>query len=120
MRIPPSILGAALAFCLSTAVQAHAFLDRADPRVGSVVSKAPAAVRLTFTQGVEAVFCRVTVTGPPGFGGAGPARASPGDPRSLVVDLRSPAPAGTYVVRWRVLSVDTHVSEGDFSFQVRP
>ena len=29
-------------------------------------------------------------------------------------------PAGTYAVRWRVLSVDTHVTEGDFTFQVKP
>jgi copper resistance protein C len=120
MRIPHMMLGAILALGAFTEAQAHAFLDRATPRVGSVVSKAPTSVRLTFTQGVEVVFCRVTVTWPPGFGGAGEARAAPGDPKSLVVDLRSPAPAGTYVVRWRVLSVDTHVTEGDFSFQVRP
>ncbi len=115
MRISHLLLSAGVALCLSTAVQAHAFLDRADPRVGSVVSKAPTSIRLTFTQGVEAVFCRVSVTGPAGFGGAGPARAAPGDPKSLVVDLRSPTPPGSYVVRWRVLSVDTHVTEGDFS-----
>ena len=102
------------------AAAAHAFLDRADPRVGSVVAHAPPAIRLTFTQGVVVPFCRVTVTGPPGFGGAGAPHAVPGDPLSLAVDLKGPAPAGTYVVRWRVLSVDTHVTEGDFSFQVKP
>ena len=102
------------------AARAHAFLDRADPRVGSVVPKAPPTLRLTFTQGVEVPFCRVTVTGPPGFGGAGVPRAEPGDPRSLAVDLKGPAPPGAYLVRWRVLSVDTHVTQGDFRFQVRP
>jgi methionine-rich copper-binding protein CopC len=120
MRLSHLMLGAILALSPLTEVQAHAFLDRASPRVGSVASKPPTGVRLTFTQNLEVTFCRVSVTGPPGFGGAGALRPAPGDPRSLVVDLRAPTPPGTYVVRWRVLSVDTHVTEGDFSFQVRP
>ncbi|HEX3405620.1 MAG TPA: copper resistance CopC family protein [Caulobacteraceae bacterium] len=102
------------------AAEAHAFLDRADPRVGSVVTSAPPTLRLRFTQGVVVPFCRVTVTGPAGFGGAGPPHAVAGDARSLAVDLKGAAPPGTYTVRWRVLSVDTHVTEGDFGFQVKP
>ena len=116
-------LVAALATALAVlplAAAAHAFLDKAEPRVGSVVAHAPPAIRLTFTQGVVVPFCRVTVTGPPGFGGASAPHAVAGDPLSLAVDLQGPAPAGIYVVRWRVLSVDTHVTEGDFSFQVKP
>ena len=120
MRIAHPVLSAVLALSLFTGAQAHAFLDRASPRVGSVASKPPTEVRLTFTQNLEVTFCRVSVTGPLGFGGAGAQRPAPGDPKSLVVDLRAPTPPGTYVVRWRVLSVDTHVTEGDFSFQVRP
>lgn len=102
------------------AADAHAFLDKADPRVGSVVAHAPPAIRLRFTQGVVVPFCRVSVTGPPGFGGAGPPHAVAGDPLGLAVDLKGPSPPGAYVVRWRALSVDTHVTEGDFSFQVKP
>ena len=113
-------LAAALATLAPLAAAAHAFLDKAEPRVGSVVAHAPPAIRLTFTQGVVVAFCHVTVSGPPGFGGAGAPHAVAGDPLSLAVDLKGPTPAGTYVVRWRVLSVDTHVTEGDFSFQVKP
>jgi methionine-rich copper-binding protein CopC len=115
-----AVLAAALAALVPLAAAAHAFLARADPRVGSAVAHAPPAIRLTFTQGVVVPFCRVTVTGPAGFGGAGAPRAVAGDPLSVALDLKGPAPAGTYVVRWRVLSVDTHVTEGDFSFQVKP
>ena len=75
-------------------------------------------VQLWFTEGLEPAFCRVSVTGPPGFHGAGPAKPVAGDPRSLALDLGAPVPPGTYVVRWRVLSADTHVTEGDFSFRV--
>ena len=37
----------------------------------------------------------------------------------LLVSLPQLAP-GTYKVTWRVLSVDTHVTEGDFTFDVAP
>jgi methionine-rich copper-binding protein CopC len=99
--------------------RAHAFLDHAEPRVGSAVA-APREVRLWFTQGLVVLFCRVSVIGPTGFGGAGPVHAIPGDPQGVVVDLKPPVPAADYVVRWRVLSVDTHETEGTFGFRVRP
>jgi hypothetical protein len=117
MRLPPLVIAAMLAL-MPLAASAHAFLDHASPRVGSVMAKAPSRIQLWFTQGLEPAFCRVSVTGPPGFGGAGPVRGVAGDPRSLTVDMTGPSPPGTYVVRWRVLSVDTHVTEGDFSFRV--
>jgi methionine-rich copper-binding protein CopC len=84
------------------------------------VAQAPASVRLWFTQGVVAAFCQVTVTGPLGFGGAGPVHPAAGDDHSLIVDLRGPTPPGVYTVRWRVVSVDTHKTEGDFTFRVGP
>ena len=114
-----ALVAVALAIAAGAA-QAHAFLDHADPRVGATVVRAPAQLRLWFTQALVPVFCRVTVSGPPGFGGAGPTGPAPGDPRSLVVGLRGPTPRGVYTVRWRVLSVDTHTTEGDFSFRVGP
>ena len=120
MRISHLLLSAATALTLATGVGAHALLERAEPRVGAIVARPPAAVRLTFTDALEVVFCRVSITGPAGFGGAGAVRPVPGDPRSLVVDLHTPVPPGAYVVRWRATSLDTHVTEGDFTFQVRP
>jgi methionine-rich copper-binding protein CopC len=104
----------------ATSAAAHALLVRGDPRVGSSVAKAPPVLTLKFTERVVAPFCRVTVSGPPGSGGAGAPRPVAGDPTSLAVDLKGPAPAGTYTVRWRVLAVDTHVTQGSFTFQVKP
>ncbi|HZZ89238.1 MAG TPA: copper resistance CopC family protein [Caulobacteraceae bacterium] len=117
----PSLpFAAALVLALGGSATAHAFLDHADPRVGSTSAKPPAQVSLWFTEGLEPSFCQVSVSGPAGFSGAGKAHAAPGDARRLVVDLRGPAPPGTYTVRWRVMSVDTHVTSGDFSFKVAP
>ena len=101
----------------SGASWAHAFLDRADPRVGSTVTQAPHEVSLSFTQNLEAAFSDVEVTDAAGQ------RVDDGKPRIngnvMRVSLR-PVPPGTYRVKWHVLSVDTHPTEGAFSFEVRP
>ena len=94
---------------------AHAFLDHAEPRVGNKVATAPREVTLWFTQNLEAAFSTITVTNPAGQ------RVDTGKPRvsgnQMSVSLRSGG-AGTYHVTWRVLSVDTHTTDGNFTFQV--
>jgi methionine-rich copper-binding protein CopC len=120
MRAPTFILCLLAALAPAFPAAAHVFLARADPRVGAVVAKAPATLRLTFTGPVTPAFSRVTVAGPPGFGGAAPARPAANDRASLTVDLRAPAPAGTYVVHWRAMAADTHVTEGDYQFRIEP
>jgi methionine-rich copper-binding protein CopC len=96
---------------------AHASLDRAEPRVGNTVATAPREVTLWFTQKLEPAFSTITVTNPAGQ------RVDTGKPRvngnQMAVSLRSGG-AGTYRVNWRVLSVDTHTTDGNFSFQVGP
>ena len=47
----------------------------------------------------------------------GPANVDSASPALLQVPLKPLGP-GTYRVKWRVLSVDTHVTEGDFTFRV--
>jgi methionine-rich copper-binding protein CopC len=97
--------------------RAHAFLDHAEPRVGNKVASPPREVTLWFTQKLEAAFSSITVTGPTGQRvDAGKARVSG---NQVSVSLKSGG-AGTYHVNWRVLSVDTHTTDGSFTFQVGP
>jgi methionine-rich copper-binding protein CopC len=99
---------------------AHAFLEHATPPVGSTVTSAPASVSLRFTQRLEPAFSRVQV-----FDAEGKrvdrddARLAPDAPTTLTVSVAPLAP-GRYVVKWRVLSADTHVTEGDYAFTVGP
>jgi methionine-rich copper-binding protein CopC len=100
---------------LGSAAHAHAFLDHADPRVGSTVPTAPRELSLSFTQNLEPAFSTVEVRDAAG------ARVDQGKARvsadTMLVGLKL-LPPGTYQVHWRVLSVDTHTTEGSFSFQV--
>ena len=93
---------------------AHAFLDHANPRVGSTVPTAPRELTLSFTQNLEASFSTVTVTGPGGTVSQGKPQISG---NTMRVGLKALSP-GTYHVRWRALSVDTHTTQGSFTFRV--
>jgi copper resistance protein C len=96
---------------------AHAFLDHAEPRVGNTVATAPREVTLWFTQKLEPAFSTMSVTDESGQRvDAGKARVS-GD--TMAISLRQ-IHAGTYRVTWRVLSVDTHTTDGNFTFKVGP
>jgi hypothetical protein len=96
---------------------AHAFLDHAEPRVGNTVATAPHEVTLWFTQKLEPAFSGVTVTNPAGQRvDAGKASVS-GNQMSVAI---RPSGPGTYHVKWHVLSVDTHSTDGNFTFKVGP
>jgi methionine-rich copper-binding protein CopC len=101
------------------AVAAHAFLDHSDPAVGSTVASSPAVIHLWFTQQLEPAFSSVTVTSKDGTAmNDGPAAIDAANRSELDVKLKR-LRAGTYTVKWRVLSVDTHTTQGDFTFNVR-
>lgn len=99
-------------------VEAHAFLRQAVPAVGSTVQKSPGEVRIWFTENIEPAFSSIQV-----FSNSG----QEVDKRDVHLDLSNhgllcvslpPLKAGAYKVVWRVVSVDTHVTKGDFTFQV--
>ena len=99
---------------------AHAFLDHADPAVGCQIHNSPVEVRIWFTEKVEPALSRIQV-----FNVA----ASEVDKRNVHIDASNPAllevalpplQPGKYRVVWRVVSVDTHVTTGDFTFEITP
>jgi len=94
---------------------AHAMLDHAEPRVGNTVASPPHEVTLYFTQKLEPAFSTITVTNAAGQRiDSGKTRVS-GSQMSISL---KPGGSGTYHVNWRVLSVDTHTTDGNFTFQV--
>jgi copper resistance protein C len=101
----------------TVSAQAHAYLDRAEPRVGSSVSSAPRQLSLWFTQALEPAFSGAEVRDSSGARVDQGARVDSADRTLIRVPLR-PLRPGSYKVHWRVLSVDTHTTEGSFSFQV--
>jgi len=115
MRILTFAISALLTVTAAATAEAHAFLDHAEPRVGSTVSTAPRELVLSYTQNLEPAFSSVEVSDANG------ARVDLGKPSISAGVMRvglKPLPPGTYRVRWKVLSVDTHTTEGSFTFHV--
>ena len=99
-------------------VEAHAFIKDAEPGVGSTVQTSPNEVRIRFTENIEPAFSSIHV-----FDASG----KEVDKRDLHLDRSDHAllhvslpllGAGIYKVVWRVVSVDTHVTNGNFTFRI--
>jgi len=102
----------------SARLEAHAFLKDANPEVGGTVQTSPSEVRIRFTENIEPAVSSIQV-----FDASG----KEVDKRDLHLDrsdhalLHVSVPqlgAGIYKVVWRVVSVDTHVTNGNFTFRV--
>jgi methionine-rich copper-binding protein CopC len=103
---------------LATSTLAHAMLDHATPRVGSSVRAAPGRVELWFTEPLEPTFSTVKVVDSYGRQVDGrDVQVDKGDRKHLSVSVIA-IPPGRYRVIWRVVSVDTHATDGDFTFEV--
>jgi methionine-rich copper-binding protein CopC len=102
----------------SARLEGHAFLERAEPAVGSTIQTSPSEVRIRFTENIEAAVSSIQV-----FDVSGKevdkrdVHLDRSDHALLHVSL-PPLGTGTYKVVWRVVSVDTHVTNGNFTFRI--
>ena len=109
---------AVLLLATSSCAYGHAFLDHAAPPVGSTLNAAPDRLRLWFTQQLEPAFSGIEVDDAKGLRvDTGNATLDPNDGTLLSVGLKPLGP-GTYTVHWHVVSVDSHRTEGSWTFVI--
>jgi copper resistance protein C len=114
-----SPLGVALFVLLGTAflAWAHAFVDHAEPAVGSQIHGEPTQVKIWFTEKLEPALSKMQI-----FDISGQevdkrdVKIDPSNGALLTVSLPELKP-GKYKVVWRAVSVDTHVTTGNFTFE---
>jgi len=113
----------AIAFALAlsaTAAYAHAQLVKATPAIGAKVASV-SEIRLKFSESVEPRFSKIALTAADGAAIAlGAATIAPGDATVFVAPIAKPLPAGVYAVHWSAVSTDTHHTQGEFQFTVKP
>jgi copper resistance protein C len=119
-RYIPAIIALATGVLVSVAALAHAFLDHALPAVGSTVHGAPADVNLWFTQELEPAFSTVQVVDQNGAEVDKKDKTIDPSDRTLMKVSLPNLPPGEYKVLWHALSVDTHTTEGSFTFEITP
>jgi hypothetical protein len=115
MNILRPILILILSVASFSLAEAHAFLDHADPKVGSTVS-APRQVKVFMTEDLERAFSRLQVFD---------AKGTEVDKKDIEVSgatMTVSLPtlgAGTYKVIWKAVAVDTHRTTGSFTFTIQ-
>lgn len=115
------IAAAAVSIGLAGQALAHAHLKSAVPAIGGTIAAAPTEITLTFSEALNLKFSGATITDTSGKTvPAGAAKLAGDGDTGLVVPLSSPLPAGTYGVKWHVLSEDGHKTDGSYSFTVKP
>ena len=103
----------------ATATLAHAELEKADPPAGGTVAASPGEIRLDFSEGVEPALSGIVLTDAAGKKVAA-GKPAPKKDTELVVPLPHPLAAGAYTVKWHAVAVDSHKTQGTFTFTVKP
>jgi copper transport protein len=98
-----------------TRAQAHASLIRSEPADRAVVAQPPATLKLTFNEPVSPLVLRLV--GPTGEATALTDINTAGN--AIIATLPTVLPQGTYLVSWRVISLDGHPVGGALTFSVR-
>ena len=105
---------------IPTAALAHALLQKADPPVGGTVTASPSEIRIDFSEGVEPAFSGITLAMSDGAAmPVGKATVDPQNQAVMVVKVGKKLAPGTYKVDWHAVAVDTHRTEGSFTFTVQ-
>ncbi|MFF2269119.1 copper resistance CopC/CopD family protein [Cellulosimicrobium cellulans] len=120
------LLGALLGTVLTTLTSvagappaaAHASLVSTTPAHGDVLDDSPDAVTVVFDEPVTVVGGSFSVAGPDGVRHDAGTESYDDARTSVTTALAPDLPDGTYVVSWRILSLDTHVTGGSVSFSV--
>ena len=108
-----------MSIAASSLAHAHAFLDHADPKVGSTLTASPSVVKGWYTEELEPAFSKIEV-----FDSTGKeidqkdSKVDSADKSLMSVSVPK-LPAGTYKVKWSAVAVDTHHTTGTFTFTVQ-
>ena len=120
MKITSLLITLSLVALAATRAQAHAFLEEAEPRVGSTVEASPAQVKIWFTEKLKHDSSNIAV-----FDAGG----NEVDKKDSKIDTDNPLlmsvsvgklPPGRYKVSWNAVAIDTHHTNGTFNFTVKP
>jgi copper resistance protein C len=121
MRTSTLMAAPAALLCLLAAgvvpVSTHSFPESEAPAAGQTLNEPPSEVRIKYGAPIERLFAQLAVIDSSRQNLAQGAPTVSDDGYSLTVKLPRLKP-GDYVVKWRVVGIDTHHTEGSYSFRV--
>ena len=101
----------------------HLHLEKSEPADKAALAKAPAELKLWFSEPAEVALTKLTLTrdltrGKDTIAVAKPSQASATD-APIVAKITGAVAAGTYTVGWRTMGKDGHAVTGTFGFTLR-
>ncbi|MGU3399980.1 copper resistance protein CopC [Brucellaceae bacterium D45D] len=104
----------------SSPIFAHAHLSRSEPAEDATLKTPPETVLIEYTEALELDLSKLVLIDAEGKAvETGRVEHLDKNPKTLTIKLPALKP-GTYKVEWEAASVDTHRTEGSFSFTVAP
>jgi methionine-rich copper-binding protein CopC len=118
-----SVIASALPIIAALAMQtgvasAHSFPEEEIPSAGATLAAPPAQVAIKYDAPIESLFDSLQVLDATGQDKAAGAPQVSADGYELSVPVAPLAP-GDYTVKWRVVCIDTHHTEGSYTFTVK-
>jgi methionine-rich copper-binding protein CopC len=115
-----ALLASAVVWTISLAAPAfaHSFLIDASPSAKEHVATSPKTLKLRFGSGVEPAYSKLTLQTADGKVLAEGAVGKPDNQRELTLDVSTDLAPARYIVKYRVLSTDGHIVEGNYEFTV--
>jgi methionine-rich copper-binding protein CopC len=106
-----------LTFAVPVAVRAHSFPEVETPAAGQTLSTTPSEVTIKYDAPIEKLFAQLAVIGPDGSDVAEGKPMVGSDGYTLAVKVPKLKP-GDYLVKWGVVCIDTHHTQGSYTFTV--
>ena len=97
--------------------EAHSFPEIQTPAAGQTLTASPSDIVIKYDAPIEKLFAKMEVIGPDGHNVVQSGPVVSNDGYTLSVKL-PPLKPGTYLVKWGVVCVDTHHTEGSYTFTV--
>jgi copper resistance protein C len=103
--------------CWSNPILAHSFPEKENPSAGQKLSSTPSEVSIKYDAPIEHLFANLQVLDAAGnnMATAQPQVSSDGYTLSVKVGALKP---GDYTVKWSVVGIDTHHTQGSYAFSV--
>ena len=108
---------AAVLFVATGPAGAHAFLEHSSPGAGAILTASPKVVTLDFSEQLEPAFSDTIVSDSTRHAVTSASAKVAEQRMSLALPDLKP---GKYRVTWHAVSVDTHRTQGSFTFTVKP